>query len=212
MYDANQFELNRRTYEGAGLTEEIMKEISGRAMLSMLEIYLLFQAGRRIPDGGTYLELGAMFGGSYLCIRKAAEVVGTKLNYILIDMSPRETLRELVKDDPTVTIIDKHFIEGVKLVEDNTVDLMFNDADQLYIDQIRDICDCWDKLKVGGELIGHDYLCKGMGFKQTANAVDSIFDGQAYRNPWNTTLWGITKAKAGKFYERFKDNNKRREA
>jgi len=178
-----------------GLTEEALRRIHAAALLTELDIYHLFQFAREIPEGGTYLELGAYAGGAVMCVGEAARAVERHVTLIAVDLNfglgfsgntgglPVRVIEGRIGDRDTVNRID-----GV------SVDLIFNDADQPYGDLCRDIALYWGKLKPGGVLLGHDYWNgTDRGFMDTKRAVDDVFGELATVMEGNTTMWMVGK-------------------
>jgi SAM-dependent methyltransferase len=71
-----------------------------------------------------------------------------------------KTNLKLLGHSDTVRVIRKRSLEAADDFSDNSLDLVFIDADHSYNAVIADIRKWWDKLKPGGILCGHDFTFK----------------------------------------------------
>ncbi|GAG79317.1 unnamed protein product, partial [marine sediment metagenome] len=71
----------------------------------MRDAYHLFAMGKKIPDKGTYLEIGSSIGGSLICVYEGTKVSGTKIRFIGIESNIRPKLRINTKFIPHLKII-----------------------------------------------------------------------------------------------------------
>lgn len=181
---------NKEIFLKEGFTASIARALLNIAMLRVWDAYYLFAHARRIPRRGTYLEIGSRDGGSVMCAYWAARHLG--LTFIAIEPNPT---KPLLKN--TNTIPREHFIGlsdfsyNVKdKIRDNSVDLLFYDANHGYVETKRDIKDYWLKIKSNGLLFCHDYTTPDCpGVKQ---AIDEIFGGKGTVLE-NSSIWGIKK-------------------
>ncbi|GAG78481.1 unnamed protein product, partial [marine sediment metagenome] len=119
--------------------------------------YHLFVMGKKISDGGTYLEIGSYIGGSLICVYEATKVSGAKIKFIGIENNIRPKLRINTKFIPHLKIIASRSDEAKGRIRNNSADLLFIDGAHHYEQIKRDISNYWPKLKIRGILSGHDY-------------------------------------------------------
>ena len=178
-----------------GLTRELLDRIHGIALLTELDIYHLFRFAREIPEGGTYLELGVYNGGAVVCAAEASRATERNITLIAVDMGFGSGFYDNTGGFPVRAMEGKIDDRGiVSAIDDTSVDLIFNDADQRYDALCRDIAVYWDKLKPGAVLLGHDYLtAPDFGFMDTKRVVDDVFGKLATVMEGHTTMWMVRK-------------------
>jgi len=176
-------------FESVGLTQELLQKILDvPCLMTNWDIYHLFRYAKEIPENGSYLEVGSCYGGSLVCVKEAVDLVGTKgVTYYSVECTPQ------MKIDAFYILITS-VGQALKRVDNESIDLMFNDADQgekLLTEHIEALL---PKLKPTGILLGHDYLQEGTprGFRATKKAVDKMF-GDRVRVLKNSTIWMIRK-------------------
>lgn len=135
----------------------IAKKIFPLAWLTVWDAYHLFAMGKKIPDKGTYLEIGSYIGGSLICVHEGTKVSDTKIRFIGIENNIRPKLRINTKFIPHLKIIASRSDEAKRLIRNNSADLLFIDGAHHYEQVKRDILNYWPKLKIGSILLGHDY-------------------------------------------------------
>lgn len=151
------YKRNQRRFSKDGYTHSIAKRIIKIAWLDVWDTYHLFCYGKEIPDGGTYVEIGSYIGGSLLCVYKASRVAKVKINLIGIEPIIRPPLLEYTKSIPRLKIIHAKSDAARRRIKNDSVDLFFIDGSHGYEQVKRDISNYWQKLKIGGILLGHDY-------------------------------------------------------
>ncbi|GAI22226.1 unnamed protein product, partial [marine sediment metagenome] len=158
-----------------GFTAEIAAKVFLIALIGHWDAYHLFYYAKRIPQGGTYLEIGCAKGGSLLCAYLATKVSGVSVNFIGIDPNPLpEDFRENTRLIPNFKFINAGSNEVKDRIEDSSVDLLFIDGDHRYFQVKKDIENYSPKVKEGGVLLGHDYQFNEEG-QFVKPAVDEAF-------------------------------------
>jgi len=79
------------------------------------------------------------------------------------------SLKKYFKNNKKIKIIKKSSLNASKLFKNESIDIIFIDADHSYEGVKKDISLWLPKVKVGGFLTGHDY---GLGFYGVINAVN----------------------------------------
>ncbi len=166
---------HRERFAREGLSEEIDFELIPVTQLKIWDMFRLFQLAKKIPDGGTYLEIGSKWGGSLRCVLRASDLVGHKINLWAIELIPNRKFKKFCEE------VEIHYLEAksenvVDEFIDNSVDLLFIDGPHNYSNVSRDLCNYWPKVKLGGILAGHDYENR---FPGVAQAVQEFF-GEDY--------------------------------
>jgi len=151
------YKRNQKRFSKNGYTCLIAKQIIKIAWLDVWDTYHLFCYGKKIPDGGTYAEIGSYIGGSLLCVYKASRIAKVKINLIGIESIIRPPLLEYTKSIPCLKIINAKSDAARGKIKNNSIDLFFIDGSHDYEQVKRDISNYWPKLKIGGNLLGHDY-------------------------------------------------------
>lgn len=151
------YKRNKKRFSKDGYIYSIAKRIIKIAWLDVWDTYHLFCYGKKIPDAGTYAEIGSYIGGSLLCVYEASRVAKIKINFIGIEPIIRSPLLKYTKPIPRLTIIEAKSDAAKNRIKNNSVDLFFIDGSHGYEQVKRDIKNYWPKLKIGGILLGHDY-------------------------------------------------------
>jgi len=188
----NDWEENKELFLKEGFTLSIAKRVFTTAMLTTWDAYYLFYYAKRIPDGGTYLEIGSFIGGSMVCIILGAQMSSTSINFISIEPRHQEKFYENIAEfkDIRIEIIQLTSDEAVGKVKDNSVDLLFVDGGHKYEQVKKDIGNYWPNVKPGGIFLGHDYELDGHpGVKR---AVDEILKGK-FLLLKNSAIWKVEK-------------------
>ena len=108
---------------------------------------------------------------------------GTDLQRAAKDTSIKEILKAHLRYfnvESRVEIIEKSSLEAVKTFQDNSLDLVFLDADHRYLKVIDDLNAWWPKVKPGGIFCGHD--CEMILHAPSAHTLEDNPDAP---NPWN---------------------------
>lgn len=148
------------------------------------------------PSGSHFVEVGAFYGKStaYLAVEIANS--GKDIRFDVVDTwrgSPEhqvggwdyqeamvnDTAFEIFKNNlaPVIHIINPVKLTSLKaahLYEDNSLDMVFIDADHTYEAVKVDIAAWLPKVKVGGYLCGHDYISYSKE-DPVRRAVDEMF-------------------------------------
>ncbi|MBA7612186.1 hypothetical protein ES703_19422 [subsurface metagenome] len=168
------FRRNERFFRKEGFKFPIADKLIKLAFLDVWDIYHLFYFAKRIPNWGTYLEIGGYKGGSVLCAFEASRVAGTTVNFITIDCEVSWLSFEHVGVIPDLRIIGARSDVAHKRIERNSADLLFIDGAHHYKQVRRDIKNYWPKLKPGGILLGHDYSNRPI-HRGVVKAADELF-------------------------------------
>lgn len=156
-----------------GLTEKIAMKFFPLMILRPVEVHQLFCYAKKIPKGGTYLEIGSWFGASLICVNEAAKLMGKSISLISIESKIQPELLQNTKSFSNFRLIKGLSDLVIDKLEDNSVDLIFLDSARSYEPVGRDILNSWPKIKIGGILLGHDYV-KDSRF-DVKRAADKIF-------------------------------------
>ncbi len=167
-----------------GFTRLIAFELIPITQLRIWDMFELFQLAKRIPDGGSYLELGAKWGGSMRCVLHAAEYMQRKINVNVIEPIPNQKFKAFCKERNIQYI--KGFSENVYwMIPDASVDMLFIDGPHSYNQVLGDLRDYWLKVKVPGLVAGHDYEPRFPGIEK---AVREFF-GEDYEVRPHSSIW-----------------------
>ncbi|MBA7681476.1 hypothetical protein ES703_89815 [subsurface metagenome] len=162
-------------YSRADFTRSIAEKIfsgKGAACLRISDAYHLFCYAKKIPDGGTYFEIGSFLGGSLRCAYEGIRTAGTSVK--LIGIEPGGIgLKENTKLIPNLHLIRDHSDNAVCLIRDSSVNLLFLDSDHRYEQTRKDILNYWPKIKLGGILLAHDYFT-ARGFEGFSKAITGV--------------------------------------
>lgn len=164
----------RRFFLREGFTPEVAAKVFLIGLIGHLDTYHLFFYVKRIPQGGTYLEIGCAKGGSVLCAYLASKFSGISIHFIGIDPKPAGDLYENTKSISCFEFIKSTSDAAKDKIVNESVDLLFIDGDHEYGQVKRDIKNYSPKVKVGGIILGHDYHYNDpkSGVKE---AVDEMF-------------------------------------
>lgn len=115
------------------------------------------------------------------------------------DLSPEDRLARFKANvarnvpDPFVEAIWMPSLEAAATFGDDSVDLVYLDADHRYEAVRADIAAWWPKVKPGGLLMGHDY---GPGSPGVMRAVEERFrDGRVYGFELSAGRWRVWKVR-----------------
>jgi len=202
------YQWNRELFSKEGFTLPVIRLISGKIRTGIWVAYHLFYYGKRIPDGGTYLELGSFVGGSLLCIYEATKLSGRSVNFIAIDsfvepigsishqslvkegLSTEEWFHRFTGSIPRLTLIKETTDNAKEKIKDNSVDLIFIDAGHTYEEVTKDLINYWPKLKKDGVLLGHDYRHIS---PKVVEAISDVFGRKEFVLPKNAQMFMVTK-------------------
>jgi len=68
-----------------------------------------------------------------------------------------EWIEHLYKDDQSVSILKCDSAIGISCIPDESLDMIYIDADHSYQMCLNDLCASWPKVKEGGFICGHDF-------------------------------------------------------
>lgn len=151
------YKKHEKFFSGNDFIPSIAGKVLPLPWLTVWDIYQLFAMGKKIPDGGTYLEIGSYIGGSLICVYEATKISGAKIKFIGIENNVRPKLYKNTKSIPYLKIIGSRSDKAKGRIRNNSADLLFIDGAHHYEQVKRDILNYWPKLKIGGILLGHDY-------------------------------------------------------
>ncbi len=153
-----------------------------------------------VPRGGRIAELGVEWGYNaavMLWICQPIELwlidgwcafpeFGTDFDGIE-QQNKFQFVRPRVAESSAYRIIQSRTHDAASQLDDDYFDFVYIDASHRYEDVKQDIDDWWPKVKTGGMLAGHDYLC---GVKQ---AVDERFPSLDYLTSEYCASWAVVK-------------------
>lgn len=160
------YEDNEETFLQENFSFAILEKLKAIGIEQHVwDIYHLFYFVQKIPDDGTYLEIGSGHGGSVLCAYYASQSSGSCANFISIDpfipyagkIWSKEEFLENTKEIPRLRLIDLTSDEAKDQIDDLSVDLLFVDGSHDEEQVIKDIRNYWPKIKIEGMMLGHDY-------------------------------------------------------
>lgn len=160
------YEDNEETFLKENFSLAILKKLKAIEIEQHVwDIYHLFYFAQKIPDDGTYLEIGSGHGGSVLCAYHASQSSGSCVNFISIDPFisyagrtwSKEKFLENTKEIPRLKLIDLTSDEAKDEIDDLSVNLLFVDGAHDKEQVMNDIRNYWPKIKVGGIMLGHDH-------------------------------------------------------
>jgi len=199
---------NKELFSSEGFTWPVTQVMSGKIRTGIWVAYHLFYYGKRIPEGGTYLELGSFMGGSLLCIYEATKLSGRSVNFIAIDsfeerlgsfshqtwvdkgLTTEDWFHKFTNSIPRLNLIKCKTDDAKDKIKDNSVDLMFIDAGHSYEQVTKDLINYWPKLKKDGILLGHDYRHKS---PKAVEAIHNVFGRKDFVLPEDAQMFMVTK-------------------
>lgn len=171
------------------------------AMLTVWDLFHLFFYAKRIPDRGTYLEIGSAAGGSLLCAFSGSQISGNMIRLMAIDnfrygadiKKEGKVEAQFLKNTRCIPNFDL-FRSSSDMARDNldneSVDLVFIDGDHSYSQVKKDLLNYGPKLKRNGVLLGHDYTTSYVpGVKK---AADELL-GRKLVVLKNSSIFGVRK-------------------
>jgi len=174
-----------------GFTISIAQRVLPIAVLRASDAYHLFCYAKRIPNNGTYLEIGSWVGGSLVCVYEATHITGKMVHFIAIEPILRKGFLNNVKLIPNFRLIRATSDNAVDQIGDNSIDLLFIDGDHSYQQVKRDLINYWPKIKMGGILLGHDYVeAKAWEVKPIA---DELFRERLCQFPDDSKMFVVRK-------------------
>lgn len=159
----------QQSFSKERFTFDLGKKLISLAQLNAQELYVLFCYAKRIPDGGTYLEIGSWVGGSLMCAYEASKVSRASVIFIAIEHVVRKQLLSNTKAIPRLALISGNSDDVKDKIKDASVDLLFLDGRHTYEQVKKDLNNYWPKLKPGGGLLGHDYGHRSPGVVRAVN-------------------------------------------
>ncbi|MBA7681475.1 hypothetical protein ES703_89814 [subsurface metagenome] len=151
------FQQNAKVFAKEDFVLPTVDQVLKIAWLDVWDCFQLFRYAKQIPDGGVYLEIGSWFGGSMLCAFLGTQTSGNSASFIGIDLRIHTELFTNTKIIPDVRFIKTSSDKAAKRIRNNSANLLFLDGAHHYEQVKRDIKNYWPKLKIGGNLLGHDY-------------------------------------------------------
>ncbi|GAH43561.1 unnamed protein product, partial [marine sediment metagenome] len=85
MGEVAAYKQNQEFFSQQGFTLPIAEKVFSIAQLPHWDTYQLFAEAKKIPDKGTYLEIGGFVGGSLVCVYLATQLSGCAVDLISID-------------------------------------------------------------------------------------------------------------------------------
>jgi len=183
----------KEAFSREGLTQKVAERFFPLMVLRSEEAFELFCRAKKIPMGGTYLEIGSWWGGSLICVNEAAKLTGQTVNLIAIESNIKPELLMNMKSIPNLRLIRMESDYAANKIEDDSIDLMFLDGNHDYKQAARDILNYWPKLKIGGILLGHDYT-KNPRFN-VKQAADELFDERLIKPEGSSRIFRVVKTK-----------------
>lgn len=150
------YRYKKQMFDAIGLNADLIEQLMSISLLSVWDIYYLWEYAKKLPDESNYLELGAYCGGSLVLISEAAKQANKHFNLSTIDITVWTLFLKNCKDI-------KHTFHHCSAdaakdrIQDNSIDLLFIDGDHTYPQVKMDFINYFRKLKIGGLLLGHDY-------------------------------------------------------
>lgn len=148
---------NKKLFAKKGFISPYINPIIKTAFLDVWDSFHLFCYAQKIPDGGTYLEIGSWRGGSLLCAFLGTKLSGNFVSFIGIDIKKEEKILRNTKGIPDIRFIRSRSNNAHERILNRSADLLFIDGAHHYEQVKNDIRNYWPKLKIGGILLGHDY-------------------------------------------------------
>lgn len=118
----------------------------------------------KFPSGSIMIEVGVYHGRSLSFLIIEGINSGKEFDFVGVDSFTFENqLQQFTENmqpiiDRFNVIIDQSW-DAANEFDDNSVDYIHIDCDHVYESVKKDINAWWTKLKVGGIMSGHDYLC-----------------------------------------------------
>jgi predicted O-methyltransferase YrrM len=150
-----------------------------------------------VPEGGHIVEVGAWKGAStsYLAVEAQHKKMRIDVVDTWVGSEEHKEMNEITENSLFGTFIDNmrplinlinpirtDSVSASKMYSDESLDAIFIDADHGYESVKADILAWMPKVKTGGILAGHDYICTHSGVIQ---AVDEIIQSpEIIRDCW----------------------------
>jgi len=179
------------------LTREIAEKFFPLMILRPGEARQLFLCAKEIPDGGVYLQIGSWWGGSLICVYEAAKLMGRTIHLIVIEPRIKQEFLKNTRSISNLRLIKTSSDFAVDEIEDDSIDLAFFDLAFLdgndnYKQMTRDILNYWPKIKVGGILLGHDYV-EGKKQSRIKQAADEMFETELIKPERSNRIFQVKK-------------------
>ncbi len=196
-----EYNRNKDFFSNEGFNFAIAKQLLPIAMLTVWDLFHLFFYAKRVPNGGTYLEIGSATGGSLVCAFLGSQVSGNIVHFVAV-----ENFRygaDIKKEGK----VEAQFLRNTRCIpnfellkcssdvarhclNDESVDLLFIDGDHSYSQVKKDLLNHGPKLKKNGVLLGHDYTTSYVpGVKK---AADELL-GKKLVVLKNSSIFGVRK-------------------
>lgn len=183
------YKENKNYFIERGFIPQIAEKVLRIASLSVWDAFWIFDEAKRIPEHGIYLEIGSHLGGSLLSAYLGTLLCRRVVNFIAIENNPTMDLLINTRQIPYLEIINLDSELAKNQIDDNSVDVLFIDADHHYQFVKMDINNYWPKVKPGGILFGHDYN----RFDDVKRAVTEIFHTARIDLLPNSDIWKVQK-------------------
>jgi len=155
-----------------------------------------------LPENAKIAEVGVYFGRSALFMAEQLVALNKKITFNCIDVWPKPH----VLSEHKVNFMQMPSVDAANLIDDESLDFVFIDANHSYESVAEDIKAWFPKVRKGGIISGHDYNDKEyMSFDPfyqidytmeihlgVVKAVDEFFPKDAIKLP-TRTVWEITK-------------------
>lgn len=174
-----------------GFFAPIAEKVLRIANLTVWDAYWIFDEAKRIPNAGIYLEIGSHLGGSLLSAYFGTKFVKRSVNFIAIEKAVTIELQANTRQIPHLEIISLSSELAKNQIQDNSVDMLFIDADHRYQFVKMDIENYWPKVRKGGILLGHDY--NNTDFPGVTQAADEVFGKDKLTSLKSSFLFEVKK-------------------
>ena len=184
------YRKHQEHFEEQGFTYEIACKLFPVIQQSVWDMFGLFCCAKKIPDGGTYMELGSKWGGSLACVFYASQVVGHKIRMIGVEPQWQKLtlLRKFAKEHD-VRLIGGYSHGAAGKIKNDSLDFLFIDGPHNYQTVSVDLKDYWPKIKMEGYIVGHDHTDR---FPGVEIAVKEFF-GKNYTVLPHSTIYVARK-------------------
>lgn len=161
---------------------------------------------KRVPRGGTVVEVGSWTGGSAYTMVKTARRSGNPIKFYFIDpwrygegechpslvkMAEGRNIKEEFDERMRAfrgkyKALQHESVPASKRFANNSIDMVFLDGDHSYEGVLKDLAAWFPKVKNEGTICGHDYLKPEYGVTAAVNNFFSLRGRveNKYRSMW----------------------------